>query len=401
MPPESPPSSPPEPPAPPARVLAYDWLKGVVMVLMALDHAGMIFNQHHETRDSWMLYGFHLPIDPAEFFTRFVTHLCAPTFLFLGGVSLALSCARRRTSAGPAAAPFDRDLLVRGLLLLAIDVFWWGRFGLEVLYPFGAGYLLLIGLRRLPRPWLAGLALLLLAGGEIPLLLARHAFGGDLAALRHALELGGPRPAWMPWFILLAHPGKTFSRLTVLYPLLPWLGVLLLGWVYGSAPRRTSGSASRPGGRPGVLAAAGCGGLGLFVLIRGGNGYGNMLLPRYDASLVQWLHLSKYPPGLAFLALQLGLMALALAVLLRVESRRRRPAWRGNPLLVFGRTPLFFYVLHMHLMKAFALAFGLQQRLGLGAQYAATLAILVIMYGLCSWYDGVKSTGRWPWLRYL
>ncbi len=321
--------------------------------------------------------------------------------LFLGGVALALSCQRRRQQGGFSDAAFDRDLLLRGVLLLAIDLFWWGRMGLEVLFPFGVGYVLMIGLRRAPRPVLTGLAIAMLAGAEIPLRWARAAFGGDLGALHQALMGTGPRPSWLPGFVFLFNPGRAPLHLTVLYPLIPWLGVLLLGWVYGSTPAgpSTPGPAQTQTSRR--LAVAGVAALAVFLLLRMENGYGNMLLPRYDASWVQWLHVSKYPPSLTFLTLQLGLMAVVLAGLLRFEQSRTAPARSWNPFLVFGRTPLFFYVLHLHIMKAFALVFGLQQQLDLPAQYLATAGILVVMYGPCVVYDRAKSGGRWPWLRFL
>jgi len=128
----------------------------------------------------------------------------------------------------------------------------------------------------------------------------------------------------------------------VLYPVTPWLAMMMLGWAFGNhlIARRESRRALSPARMCGVAGAAS---LLLFALVRGWNGYGNMLLGRRDGSLVEWLHVSKYPPSLAYASLELGVMAVCLAWLFLLQARTRR-VWNGNPVLVLGQTALFFYL---------------------------------------------------------
>jgi uncharacterized membrane protein len=120
---------------------------------------------------------------------------------------------------------------------------------------------------------------------------------------------------------------------------------------------------------------------------------------RYDHSVVQWLHVSKYPPSLTFAALELGLMFLILAVLF--VWYRNRKASPANPLQVFGRTPLFFYVIHVHLLAAAAWLLNMHQTGGLRETYVATGAALMVLYPLCRWYDRLKQSYPQSLLRYL
>lgn len=187
--------------------------------------------------------------------------------------------------------------------------------------------------------------------------------------------------------------------LVVAYPVLGWLPVMLLGWAFGRVVG--VGPASAPAARPERwLVPAGAASLGLFVVVRGLNRYGNMLLPREDGSLVQWLHVSKYPPSLSFMALELGLMALCLAALFALSRRAGAARWLA-PLLVFGQTALFFYVLHIHLLELSARALGVHHRLGLAAAYAGALAVLVLLYPLCARYGRYKRAHPNGWTRYL
>src|SRR5262249_32594189 len=135
------------------------------------------------------------------------------------------------------------------------------------------------------------------------------------------------------------------------------------------------------------LASAGFAALALFALLRLANGYGNMRLFRDDLSLVQWLHVSKYPPSLTYTTLELGLMARCLALLVRLE---RVPAAASAlaPLRVLGQTALFYYLLHVHFLVVAGWITGEAQQGGLGATYVATIVALVALFPLCVWYRG-------------
>ena len=365
------------------RLLPLDWMRGVVMVLMTIDHASGAFNAGRTFGDSTMMWkpGTPLPLD--QFLTRWITHLCAPTFVFLAGAALALSI-ERRMARGEGARSLDQFIVTRGLIIAALDPIWmsWvmirpGAVLLQVLYAIGMGLICMAGLRRLPTGWLVGLSFAIALGGE--------ALSGIV------ILAGGERPT-VPGALVLT--GGMFPPLLAAYPLLPWLSVMMLGWAFG---RGLAGGGARP---ERWLGWAGAGGLALFAAARGLNGYGNMGLLREDGSLAHWLHVSKYPPSITFLALELGLMALALAALFAVARRAGDAPWL-RPLAVFGQTALFFYVIHVHVLNLWAWALGMHKTAGLGATYLSALVFLLAAYPLCTWYRRYKQAHPDGWVRYL
>ncbi len=339
-------------------------MRGIVMVLMALDHASAAFNRDRLMTDAVFMYQPGSALPAVEFFVRWVTHLCAPSFLFLAGVSLAMSVERRRA----AGESVDGHIAVRGLLLIAFEVVWmswvwdmaWKGVFPQVLYAIGASLLFMIPLRRLPPAWLAAGGILVAAGCELA---ANHVPAGAAAAL---LLTGGP----------------IGDSVVVMYPALPWLAMMMLGWAFGRH-LAAGGRAER------VLWIAGAAALVLFALVRGLDGYGNMDLHRDDGSLVQWLHVSKYPPSLTYTALELGIMAFILAGLFRLERRvASPPTWS----LVLGQTALFFYLLHIHILKGTAHALGASKSGGLGLTFLATAAVIALLFPLCWWYRTYKQS---------
>jgi uncharacterized membrane protein len=360
------------------------------MMVMAVDHASVIFNAGRTALDSaYPIEAFFEPawasgtaLPAAQFFTRWITHLCAPTFLFLSGTSLALSTAGR-AARGFSALAIDRHLLARGLVLIVLDALWIsllpsasiGRYVLvlQVLYAIGASLCAMALLRHLPAPALVGLALAWLAGGE---------------AITRALAPTG-ESAHGAAALLLA-PGRV-GPAGIAYPALSWLAMMMLGWAFGShllALRRRGVPASSAAPR---CAAIGIASLALFAVVRGANGYGNMALLRDDGSLIQWLHVAKYPASLAFSALELGLMALLLAGFLALEKRLSGPPRARNPFLVLGRAALFFYLVHFFLLGAAGVALGLAGHGGLAHTYAAAAAVVVALYPACLWYGRYKA----------
>ncbi|MEE2662800.1 MAG: heparan-alpha-glucosaminide N-acetyltransferase domain-containing protein [Myxococcota bacterium] len=377
------------------RLAAIDWMRGLVMVLMTLDHASLMFNSGRTALDSaWPIDplsgagwvpGMELP--PEQFFTRWVTHLCAPTFLFLSGTSLALSLEKRR-SESLSESQLDRHLFIRGAVILGCEAVLSLLAGegiamLQVLYAIGLSLWLMIPLRRLDTRLLVGVGLGWFAVGEW--LTTTAVPPGTLGPL--ALRL------------LLA-PGID-APVTVVYPVAGWLAMLAVGWGFGrwlleiEPAARLQRAMQRCG-------AAGIAALALFAVVRGIDGYGNMALHRDDASLVQWLHVSKYPPGLSFAALELGLMALCLAACFALEARLTKPASRWNPLRVYGQTALFYYMLHFLGLgaAAFALTGGLGRH-GLAEAYLATVAALVLLYPVCLAWRRYKSSHSRGWPQYV
>jgi len=356
------------------RLSSLDWLRGIVMVLMVVDHASMAFNGGRLASDSAGSYvaGTALPV--VQFLTRWVTHLCAPTFLFLAGTALALST-QRRIARGDDPRSIDRHMLTRGVIIALLDPTLISlvnqRWTFQVLFAIGVSMVLMVPLRRLSTPLLLVAGLGWLAGGEL------------LTGL-----------VWDPW-ASRASPAAALTvamydsaDLRIIYPVVPWLAMMAVGWAFGRylAEQR----AREDGGVVPVawLTRSGVAALLVFVAVRAANGYGNMFLPRFDDSLVQWLHVSKYPPALAFSALELGVMSLLLAGLMAVEQRvRPRP---NGVLLVFGQTALFFYLVHRVVLDVPATWLGLRGFGGLPETGAVSLVLMLALYPLCRWYRGYK-----------
>lgn len=219
----------------------------------------------------------------------------------------------------------------------------------------------------------------------------------DEAVTMSVWDPAAPTDAGSPWVALLVGFWKGKAG-TILYPAIPWLAIMTIGWVLGvHAVRWNAGRARRS--PVDVLALAGVAGLAVFALVRALNGYGNMHLLREDGSLVQWLHVSKYPPSLAFVGIELGLVMLLLAGLLRAEPRI--PELARDPLRLFGQTALFFYVMHWMLLGGTAAALGLFRAGGLGTSYAAAGAVLLVMLPLCRRYLRYKRANPRGWTRFL
>jgi len=369
------------------RLIAIDWIRGFVMLLMAVDHSSMMFNAGRVAADSAYLMDptsgapVWIPgteMGSAQFFTRWMTHLCAPTFLFLSGTSLALSL-EKRARAGEASGSLDRHLLIRGLVILACEatlslLAGTGAVYLQVLFAIGMSLLAMIPLRRLPSAGLLGVALGWLCIGEW--------------VTRSLVPIGSTSvPAWLA--VTLAPVNG--DPLLVIYPFVHWLAMLLVGWAFGRHLLDLPAGAAGRRRAESTLWLGGLAALAVFLVVRGVDAYGNMGLHRDDASLIQWLHVSKYPPALAFATLELGLMALCLAGLSLVERHQSQPPWRWNPLLVLGQTALFFYMLHFLVLGAAAtlLTGGFMQR-GLGEAYAAAAAVVALLYPVCCLYRGYK-----------
>ena len=211
------------------RILAIDWMRGFVMVLMAIDHASETWNADRFNADSAYLLdpGTGLPvfmpgtvIPAVDFLTRWITHLCAPTFLFLSGTSLALSV-EKRARAGEAPGTLDRHLFVRALVILALEgclslMAGMGILLLQVLFAIGVSLLVMIPLRRLGTFWLVGAALLWFVGGE--------------GVTRGLVPIGSTDIAPLP---LLTLAPAYASPIVSIYPFVHWLAMMMLGWGFG------------------------------------------------------------------------------------------------------------------------------------------------------------------------
>jgi uncharacterized membrane protein len=186
--------------------------------------------------------------------------------------------------------------------------------------------------------------------------------------------------------------------MTIKYPLLPWLAMMLLGWVFGR--KMVQFAAGEAGLSPrNLLCVAGLAGLAIFVLVRASKGYGDMFLHRTDNSWEQWLHVSKYPPSLSFSALELGLLCLCLATLLAIE-----PVIGVRPngvFLVFGQTAMFFYIVHRLVLEVPATYFGLRGVGNLTTTFAVSGVVLVLLYPACRWFRSFKAAHASSFLKYF
>ncbi len=372
------------PVVPAQRIASIDWMRGLVMVLMVVDHASMAFDGSHLTIDSAMVAGASTAALPtAEFLTRWMTHLCAPTFVFLAGASLALSI-ERRVERGVDSWEIDRSILTRGAIIAVLDPtvisLGSGRWTFQVLFAIGVCMMLMAPLRRLPSWLLATLAIGWIVLGEIPT----------------GWVWSPPGPASIPAALTLATYGG--PDLVIKYPVIPWLAVMTLGWVFGRHLVYHASGRSKVSGKA-VLWASGLAALLVFFVVRYFGVYGDMFLPRTDDSWQRWLQVSKYPPSLSYMALELGLLWVGLA-LLRTFEERTRPR-RNNVLLVYGETAMFFYLVHRLVLEVPATYFGLRGVGGLATTYVVAFLLLAALYPACLWYRDFKAAHRDSILKYF
>jgi uncharacterized membrane protein len=375
-----------------ARVSSIDILRGLVMVLMALDHV----------RDFFADVRFD-PLDLSQasgplFLTRWITHFCAPIFVFLAGVSAYLT-GRRCTR-----AELSRFLFTRGLWLVVLEVtlmslvwtfnvrYEHGLF-LQVIWAIGVSMIVLAALVHLPLRAIATFSIVIILGHNL---------------------LDGIEPqslgAWAPLWSLL-HVQGPIPHAFVAYPLIPWIAVMSLGYCVGAqfelAPQQ----------RTQRFIYFGAASLTVFVLLRTTNLYGDpadwSLQSTTLHTLLSFVDVQKYPPSLQYLLLTLGTAFLLLATL---ESARSK---FSEVLRTFGRVPLFFYVLHIALAHlaagiiALATGYGTallsddfmsipeQWGFGLPVVYLAWLLVVATLYPACRWFAAVKRRRDDWWLSYL
>jgi uncharacterized membrane protein len=393
-------------PESPARIAAIDWMRGLVMILMALDHASLAWNGGRLAADSAYLLdpesGGPLwvpgsPLDTLQFYTRWITHLCAPTFLFLSGTSLAMSLEKRR-SQGMREVDFDRQLLIRAAVIFACEGFLSVMSGmgtpfLQVLFAIGASMVAMVVLRRLPTTALVVLGVGWLIGSEF--FLTR--FFPIMTSVGEAGDVAGRSV-----FELLFFTAGAKGSLLVFYPMTHWLAMMLLGWAFGRSLLARSNTTKGYEDTEKLLLLSSLSALLVWAFLRSQNGYGNLGLLRDNTTIVQWLHMSKYPPSLVFSLMELGLMALLLLFFMRFERHMKNRPAPNNPLLVFGQTPLFFYMAHMILLGGSAVLWtgGVGMR-GLSEAYIAAGITIVLLYPACIGYRALKTKFSTSVLRYF
>lgn len=389
----------------PARIQSIDILRGLIMIIMALDH----------TRDYFHADAFvYDPLDLDKttvilYFTRWITHFCAPIFILLAGTSAFIS-GQRKTKKELAIFLIKRGIWLIILEQTIVNFSWFFNlhfnfFIFGVIWVFGLCMIILAGLLFLPRKLMFWISLIMIAGHN--LLDPIHFQDNDASGFI--------------WGML--HDRKVFSigqvHIAEAYHIIPWAGVMALGYCLG--PLFANGS--DPVRRKKILLQLGISCLVIFVVIRGINVYGDLhpwtRQSSFLLSFLSFINISKYPPSLDYLLVTEGSAFIFLALTEHVSNALSRFV------SVYGRVPLFYYILHIYFIHLFAMLAAVLtgfkwtamtgfdswisfmpslQGYGfsLGTVYLIWISIVLLLYPLCKWYDKYKFAHRdkW-WLSYL
>ena len=385
-----------------SRIASIDFLRGIVMLLMALDH----------TRD-YFHYGAFIfdPLDLSQtnsalFLTRFITHYCAPVFVFLAGTSAFLVGQRRSRKS------LSIWLLKRGIWLVIVEItiiklawffdldFSW--LALQVIWVLGISMIFLAGFIHIPKKIMIPLALIGM--------LIHNAFDG--------LEFSGTPGIW--WSFLHVQSMVTVSNINIFiaYPAIPWIFVMALGYHFGSLYKPSTEVSYRYK----FLTRTGIGMLLLYLILRIPNLYGDMnhwnVQDDFMFTMLSFINVTKYPPSLLYLLITLGPSLLLLAAAER---------WSGkiyDRIVIVGRVPMFYYIIHIYIIHGLATlaavlsGYSASEMIfngwgpdpgnleGYGYNllvvYLVWIGIILGMYPICRWYYGYKRKNRdqW-WLSYL
>ncbi len=377
------------------RLDFVDALRGLVICFMVLDHVRDFVHHDAFIFDPLDLGKTSMPV----FFTRWITHLCAPTFVFLSGVSIFLQSTKGKT--GWALSQF---LLTRGLWLIVLELtlvnfgfdFKVGVF-LQVIYAIGLSMVLMAGMVHLPRQAVLITGIAVVAGHNL--------FDGV-----NAESLG----IWaVPWHLLM-QPGPVFGGF-IAYPALPWFGIMCTGYGLGSV------YLMEPEKRTRTLAMLAVAAIAVFLVLRLPNLYGNGSLWAMPANhafeAMAIIDVTKYPPSLDY-----ALLTLGISTLLGL-SLQWAPKWLMTPLLAFGRTPFLTYLLHIYLAHTIALVIGMMHGIPAGdfagtfsdpsrlikdgwglplwQTYAVWIFVLIVLYPIASAYAEYRATHKAWWQSYL
>jgi uncharacterized membrane protein len=388
-----------------ARIESIDLLRGIVMIVMALDHVRDYFHADAFLYDPTDLSKTSV----ALFFTRWITHFCAPVFIFLAGTSAFLIGLRKSKQ------ELSVFLLKRGIWLIILELtivnFAWffnvqfSLITLFVIWALGIGMIVLAAFIHLPFKAILAIGALMVVGHNV--------FDN--------FKVDGNGPAAILWSMVHQFQGFSLSEsyfLFIGYPIIPWIGVMMLGYCFGAFYQATYSQADRKK----ILLYLGFSLIALFVLIRLINGYGDpnpwSTQPNPVFTVLSFLNVTKYPPSLLYVLVTLGPAILFLAISENYYGSV------SQKIKILGRVPMFYYLLHLYLIHLLALTAALltgyeasdmvfntwvtnsPNLVGYGFSlwvvYVVWISVVLILYPLCKWYDTYKATQRskW-WLSYL
>jgi uncharacterized membrane protein len=388
------------------RIDSIDFLRGMVMILMTLDHTRMYFGY-----GTWYAEPTNVATTtPLLFFTRWITHFCAPAFVFLAGTSAFLYGERKSNIKEMAWYVFTRGFWLIFVEVVIINLAWtfdvtYSLLILQVIWAIGISMVVLSGLVFLPKGWILIIGLLIV--------FAHNALD--------SVSVQGTSIWDLIWYAL-HQPKAVFINSThvvnFVYPVLPWIGLMALGYVFGTFYKKDFPVEQR---KRWLLTIGICATL-LFIALRGLNLYGEPHHWQTQGSpvfsLMSFLNTTKYPPSLHFLLMTIGPALIFLSV---VESVKHRLA---GPVIIFGSVPFFFYIIHLYLIHALAMlmviyegrdwseyilsargiASGSLSNFGLRleAVYIVWILVILLLYPLCKRYQKYRESNpsKW-WLSYL
>ena len=391
------------------RIASLDIVRGVVMVVMALDHV------------RWFLSDARFdPTDLSQttvalFATRWVTHFVAPSFVFLAGTGAFLHGGR-----GADRRALSRFLWTRGLWLIVIEMtvvrFGW-TFNVDYRHYLLGGVIWMIGWCMIGLAALVWLPTRVVGAIGLAMIVGHNTLDWIIPAVGPSLRTSPLLPLWQVLYlggpVRLAHGGPT---LAVLFVLVPWVGVMAVGYAFGPVTQMSADQRHRR------CLAIGLAAIVVFFVLRTLNVYGDPTPWTRQSSLaftvLSFLNTEKYPPSLLFLLMTLGPMIALLPVAERVRGHG------AAVLTTFGRVPFWFYVLHIPVIHLCAVGLALLRYgflipwmtanhpmmagpppagygYGLPMVYLVTLFVVTLLYPACRWMAGIKSRRRDPWLSYL
>ncbi|MBC2845632.1 DUF1624 domain-containing protein [Winogradskyella flava] len=390
-----------------ARIESIDILRGLVMVIMALDHARDYTNTGYMFVDPTNLQ----TTTPFLFFTRWITHFCAPVFVFLAGTSAFLYGSKKKSKNSLAKFLFTRGLWLVFIELTVVNFSWTFDISLsvhifQVIWAIGICMMILAALIYLPKKVLLALGILILLGHN----------------LLDGITQQGTEPLSILWYYIHQFNFQVINdgqgMLAIAYPFLPWLGIMILGYCFGHFYQ--SGFDKKI--RKKWLLKLGLGAIILFFILRFVNAYGDLkpweTQDSFMYTILSFFNTTKYPPSLIYTLMTIG---PALLFLYGIESIKNRMT---NVLVVFGRVPFFYYIIHLyliHLIGMIGLAIlgensqeliltvdrfksGYLFNIGfdLWVTYVVWAIVIVILYPICKKYMIYKlnNKDKW-WLSYL